>query len=378
MTHTGDTSPARVEEAQREPSGRTLCAVCGAELVEGRLACPRCKCPTVPLDVRRVAPSPLPPRSIEFAPQFDRLLVLASFLALASLYLPWVPGLSNWVPGWKLPYAAAEIPLDEIRHLENVARPESLFFLNFAGIVALIFCRTSRHAGLRDLVATVLLVAGGGYTFIYFAQQWGWSLSYNYVGPYAGFASLGLMVIAGLLRPRFMPWVPQSKVLFLVASAFLLTGLFFPWSLDSIGFRLMFVAREFYWTGVPRACAYLMLIFPVLGFAAFVTAFRQRPIGAPWFVRSWAVLFGIASLVYFRVMWASYLVGWPLGSWGILLGLTVLTAAGFLEAFPTRPFLARLLLWAFVLVSAVAWLTYAAQSFMPALHEFLSPPERFF
>ena len=378
---------ANVNETQPPSGGQvadasgSVCRICGAPLAAG--VCPACPAPTLSLDVRRsVAPapalSPLPPRVTVLVPQFDRLLVLAAVFALVSLYLPWLPGLYGPVPGWKVPYATTDVPLDEIRHLESVTRPESLFLLNFAGIVALIFCRTSRHAGIRDLVAVVLLVTGAGYMLLYFAEQWGWCLSYNYVGPYAAFTSLGIMVISGVLRPRFMPWVPRTKVLFLLAASFLLTGLFLPWSLDHIGLQLMLVVRDLTWIGVPEVFAYLILVFPVLGFVSFVMAFRDVPRRAHVFWRLWAIVPGLVSLIYFKVMWASYLAGWSLGSWGVLIGLTILTAAGFLDAFRTRPVLARVLMLVFLIVSVFVWLPFVVDDLGARLNEFFGPAPRFF
>lgn len=362
----------------RPDADSAVCATCGAAIPLGSTQCPSCNPPAIVLDVRRAPTERLPLKKLELTPQFDRLLVLAALLAFLSLYLPWLPGLYGSVPGWKVPYSTPDIPLDEIRHLEEVAKPDSLFLINCVGLLALLFCRTSRHAGVRDLVASVILTVGGGYFLIYFAHEWGWCLRYSYVGPYAAFMSLGLIIGAGLWRTKYMPWVEPSKVLLLVASAFLLTGLFLPWSLDTNGLALMFIASSFNWLGVPCAFAYLMSVFPALGFVSFVMAFRESGsrLRAPW--HCWAMCFGLASLVYFRVMWSAYLVGWPLGTWGVLLGLTALTVAGFLDAFPDKPLFARAITWVFVLVSVAAWISFLTGDFWGGVRDFFGPPPRFF
>ena len=165
-----------------------------------------------------------------------------------------------------------------------------------------------------------------------------------------------MIFAAGLLRTKFMQWVPPSRVLLLVASAFLLTGFFLPWSLDQTGVHLMIVARHFYWLGVPKTYAYLMLVFPLLGFVGFIAAFREIPQETNFVVRLWPVFLGLPALVYFRAVWATYLVGFPVGSWGTLLGLTILTAAGILDISPKRTFLIRLLMWVFIFASVFVWL----------------------
>jgi hypothetical protein len=340
-------------------NGRELaCPVCGAAISNGQPGCGECGWMRAAPSPARLKPGPLPPREYVLRQQFDRLLVLAAILAFASLYLAWLPGLYEPIEGWKVSYATPNMPLDELRHLEMVARPESVLLLNVVGFLALLFCRTSRHAGVRDLVACVLLVAGGGYLLIYFAHEWGWCLPYNYVGAYAGFLALGLVVASGLLRTKFMPWIAQSRAFLLVASAFLLTGFFLPWSLDRNGVQLMVVAQDFYWLGVPRIYAYLMLVFPLLGFVGFIATFRPVPKSTNFVVRLWPLFLGLAALVYFRTVWATYLAGFPLGSWGILAGLTILTAAGILDISPSRPLIGKFLAWAFFAASFAAWLSF--------------------
>lgn len=307
-------------------------------------------------------------------PQFDRLLILAAILALVSLYLPWLPGLYGAVPGWKVPYSTPDISLDEIRHLETVVRPESLFIINLVGIAILAFCRTSRHAGMRDLVAGVLLVAGGGYVLIYFAREWGWCLLYNYVGPYAAFTSLGLVVASGLLRVKFMPWIRPADLLKVIAAAFLITGFFLPWSMDHTGMELMLVARHFYWLVGSEASAWVMPIFPLLGAAAFATAF-WRPVWTRMrVIRYWPIYLGLAALVYFHSIWATYLIGFQIGSWGTLAGLTILTAAGITEALDSRPYIARFAVWTFVVASAAVWFSQLTGNLGGVLREFFNVP----
>jgi hypothetical protein len=300
-------------------------------------------------------------------------LILAVLLALASLYLPWLPGLYGPVPGWKVPYAAPDVSLDQIRHLEAVARPDSLFLLSFVSIVAFLLCRTSRYAGVRDIVAAVVLVAGGGYLLVYFADEWGWCLSYNYVGPYAAFASLILMVISGLLRSKFMPWISRDRILLLLASAFLVTGWFMPWSKDYTGVELLLVSREFYWLGSARIYTLLMPIFPLLGVVAFAAAFVELPAIPRFMQKCWPLCFGLAALAYFRAFWATYLVGFPLGSWGTLAGLSILTVAGFYHACHRNTFVARAFAWSFVPASVIAWFAFiTGKSFWSVLTGFFS------
>lgn len=295
---------------------------------------------------------------LRLRPQFDRLLIVAAVLAFLTLYLPWLPGLYGPVPGWKVPYAAPEVSLDQVRHLEDVERPDSLFLMSLVGVLALVFCRTSRYAGVRDIVAAVLLVSGGGYVLIYFVDEWSWCLSYNYVGPYAAFGSLVITVAAGLLRTRFMPWTPKSRVLLLAASAFLMTAWFLPWSQDYSGMALWRASPQFYWLGTVRPYAALMPVFPLLGVAAFVSAFVE-PGFLPFFMRKcWALCFGLAAIIYFRALWAGYLTGFKLGSWGTLAGLTILTSAGIFHVLREKPFLARLLVWLFLIVSILGWLSF--------------------
>lgn len=295
---------------------------------------------------------------LRLRPQFDRLLILAAILAFVSLYLPWLPGLYGAVPGWKVPYSAPEVSLDQLRHLEEVVRPDSLFLMSLVGVLALVFCRTSRYAGVRDIVAAVLLVAGGGYVLVHFVDEWSWCLSYYYVGPYAAFTSLGLTVVAGLMRTRYMRWIPRSRVLLLVASAFLMTAWFMPWSRDYSGVGLWRASPQFYWLGSAKPYAALMPIFPLLGVAAFVSVFME-PTFLPRFARKcWALCLGLAAIIYFRALWAGYLSGFALGSWGTLAGLSLLTAAGIYQTFPGKPFLARLLVWLFAITSVVGWLAF--------------------
>jgi len=366
---------AAVANGVRRTNGKeNVCPICGAVLADGRASCGECGWFEAAPAAWPIRTGPVARTAAMLKPQFDRLLVLAAVLAFASVYLPWLPGLYGSVPGWKVPYSQPDIPLDEIRHLEMVKRPESLFLINIVGIVAVLFCRTSRHAGLRDLVACVLLVTGGGYILAYFLDEWRWCLFYNYVGPYAAFMSMALMVTAGLLRTKFMTWVPQSRVLLLVASAFLLTGFFLPWSLDQSGAHLMFVAQHFYWMGIPKIYAYLMLVFPLLGFVGFIAAFREIPAKTNIIVRLWPLLLGLAALVYFRAVWATYLIGFPVGSWGTLAGLTVLTAAGILDVSPSRPFLMRLLLWIFAALSALVWLRFVSGELSPLLSGLSNAP----
>ncbi|MCD6405970.1 MAG: hypothetical protein J7M19_09100 [Planctomycetes bacterium] len=311
-------------------------------------------------------------------PRFDRVLILGVFLAFLSLYLPWLPGLYSAVPGWKVPYCAPSVSLDVIRHLEAVKRPESLFLLSLVGVIALVFSRTSRYAGVRDFVAAIILAAGGGYALIYFADEWGWCLLYNYVGPYAAFTALALVVLAGVRRTTFVPWVPVSRALLLLASAFLITGWFMPWSLDHSGVMLLLASKQFYWLGSLKIYTVLMPIFPLLGVAAFLSAFIDLP-ALPAFVRrGWPLSFGLATLIYFRAVWAAYLVGFPLGSWGTLTGLTLLTAAGIFHVLPRRPFLAKALLLVFVAADAAVWISFLSGGRLLALTgEFLSVPGPF-
>ena len=336
---------------------QAACPVCGSPLGEKRPAAGDSGVlRALPSEEKRLKPAPLPPRETTLWQQFDRLLVFATFLAFACLYLPWLPGLYGPIQGWKVYYSTPDMTLDELRHWEMVERPESLYSILVAGFIGLLFCRTSRHVGVRDLVASVLLVAGGGYLLTYFAHEWGWCLLYYYVGPYAAFLALALLVVAGLLRTKFMPWIGQSQVFRLLASAFLLTGFFLPWSLDQSGVHLMLVAQNFYWLGIPRVYAYLMSVFPALGFVSFVTAFRNVPRKTNLFVRLWPLILGSAALVYFHTAWTPYLAGFPLGSWGTLGGLTILTASGLLEIKPSKPAVGQLLMWAFLVVSVVFWL----------------------
>jgi hypothetical protein len=355
-----------------------VCIGCGATLDDGLAECPKCHHPALAIDVRHVQPATRPIEPREISAQYDRLLVLAAVLAFLSLYLPWLPGLYGAVPGWRVPYSTPDIPLDEIRHLEQVIRPNSLYYVNFIGVIALIFCRTSKRAGVRDFVASVILAVGGGYFLVYFIHEWGWCLRYSYVGPYATFMSLALFTAAGLWRTKYMPWVATSKVFLLVASAFLLTGFFLPWSLDFNGIELMLVARSFYWLGIPSEFAYVMPIFPLMGFVGFIMAFREYPKAIGRFWQYWALVFGLAALIYFRVMWATYLVGWPLGSWGVLMGLTLMTVAGFLEALPQRPIFAKVLIVLFLLASAEVWFSFLTGDVMGAVKEFFGPAPRFF
>ncbi len=311
-------------------------------------------------------------------PRFDRVLILGVSLAFVSLYLPWLPGLYGAIPGWKVPYCAPSVSLDIIRHLEAVKRPESLFLLSLVGVMALVFCRTSRYAGVRDIVAAIILTAGGGYALIYFADEWGWCLLYNYVGPYAAFTALVLVVSAGLRRTTFVPWVPVSRALLLLASAFLITGWFMPWSLDHSGVMLLLASKEFYWLGSLKIYTVLMPIFPLLGIAAFLSAFGDLPALPAFIRRSWPLSFGLATLIYFRAVWAAYLAGFPLGSWGTLVGLTLLTAAGIFRVLPHRPFLAKFLLLVFVAVDAAVWISFLSGGHLLALAgEFLSVPPPF-
>ena len=333
------------------------CPVCGVALAAGAAFCGKCGWLRPAPAPERLKPTPLLPREYSLVAQFDRLLVLAAILAFTSLYLPWLPGINGSVPGWNVPYSALDVPLDEIRRIEEVKRPESLFLLNAVGFLALLFCRTSRHAGLRDQAACVLLVNGGGYILLYFAHEWGWCLLYNYAGPYLAFLALGLVVLAGLLRTKFMPWIAQSRVYLMLASAFLLTGFFLPWSLDHSGAHLMVVAQQFYWLGIPRAYAYPMIIFPILGFVGFIAAFCQIPRATHFIVRVWPLWVGVAALIYFRYVWVTYLAGVPLGSWGTLAGLTLLSSAGIMDIWPTRPALGRFAVWVFLAVSLGAWLS---------------------
>ncbi len=305
----------------------------------------------------------------QLRPQFDRLLILAAVLGFLSLYLPWLPGLYGPVPGWRVPYSALEIPLDQIRWLEDVARPDSLFLMPLVGALGLLFCRTSRYAGVRDVAAAVLLVAGGGYVLIYFFAEWSWCLLYYYVGSYAAFMSLGLTVVAGLLRTRWMPWMPRNRLLLLAASAYLMTAWFMPWSRDYSGVMLWRISPQFYWLGSARPYALLMPIFPLLGMAAFASVFMEPTFLPKFMRRCWALCFGLAALAYFRALWARYLAGFTLGAWGTLAGLSLLSAAGIFQIFPERPMLARLLVWLFTLMSIVFWLAFITERWPPELFE---------
>jgi hypothetical protein len=306
--------------------------------------------------------------------QFDRLLVLSALFALASLYLPWLPGVNAPITGWNLYYSLSDMTLDELRHWQQVERPESIFLFVIVCLAAALFSRTSRHAGLRDLVACVTLVAGGGYFLVYYIKEWGWCLLYNYVGPYAALTSLALMVSGGLLRTKFMPWISQSKVLLLVASSFLMTGFFLPWSLDQSGLHLMNVARQFYWLGVPRLYAYLIVVFPALGFAAFVGAFRPIPRQTNFLVRLWPLFLGLAALIYFRAMWATYLSGFQLGSWGTLAGVTILASAGILDIWPSRPAFGKAMVFVFLVLSCALWALMMRGDIADILSQFTSMP----
>jgi hypothetical protein len=315
---------------------------------------------------------------IRLKPQIDRLLVLAGLLAILSLYLPWLPGMFGGVPGWKVPYATPEVPLDQIRHLENVKRPDSLFLLSLAGVTAFLFSSTSRYAGVRDLVAAVILVTGGGYLLVYFADEWGWCLTYNFVGSYAAFTSLALMVVSGLARARFMPWIPRSRMLLLLASAFLMTGWFMPWSLDYNGYSLLPVAAGLSWLGSARKYVYLMPIFPLLGVLGFASAFRELTFFPRSLRKSWPILLGVGGLIYFRALWADYLSGFHLGSWGTLIGLTLLTSAGIFRLLQGKPFVARVVLWIFLGASAAVWLPYVAgESALALTKRFFTIPQVF-
>ena len=300
---------------------------------------------------------PLPKTEIRLRPQFDRFLILAALLAFASIYLPWLPGLYGAVPGWRVPTAMPDVSLDIIRHLETLRRPESIFLLDLVGILAILFCRTSRHAGFRDQVASLLLVTGGGYTLIYFAHEWAWALAYSYVGPYAALLALGLVIVAGIFRTKFMPWISPGKVLMLSASAFLLTAFFLPWSLDKSGIALMMTARGFYWLGVPKVYAWLMIVFPLLGFVGFISVFHELPKTSFFFLRCWPICVGIAALIYFHSVWAEYLIGFPLGSWGTLSGLVLLVAAGILEYFSWNLALGRFIAWIFAGLNILVWIS---------------------
>jgi len=329
-------------------------------------------------ETRPSRPRAEPRRRVLLKPHFDLLLIAAGVLAFLSLYLPWLPAIYGTVPGWMVPYSTADLMLDEIRHLEDVRRPESLFILSFVGAAALLFSRTSRFAGLRDLAASILLTVGGGYVLVYFAGEWGWCLLYHHVGPYAAFTALALVVAAGLRRINYMPRTPAARLFLLLAGAFLATGFFLPWSLDHTGLGLMFVARKFYWMASLRAYAVLMPIFPLLGAGAFAAAFGEPPWLPAFLKRSWALWLAVGALVYFRVMWAPYLSGFPLGSWGTLFGLLLLGSAGILKALPGHPRVARFLVWAFLAVNAVVWARYLVQGgLLETLGEFFRVPPPF-
>lgn len=313
-----------------------------------------------------------------FKARFDGLLVLAALLAFLSLYLPWLPGLYGAVPGWKVPYSTTDIPLDEIRHLENVVRPHSMFLLSFVGIVALVFSRTSRYVGIRDLLAGIVLVVGGGYVLIYFADEWAWCLLYHYVGPYAAFASLGLMAAAGLRRMTLLRWIHISRALLLLAAAFLITAWFLPWSLDHSGVTLLLTGREFYFLGSYRVYTLLMPIFPLLGIAAFLTAFLDLKAVPAFITRSWPLCFGLAATVYFRAVWGDYLDHFPLGSWGTLIGLTILTVAGVFHLIPKKPVLAKTLVSFFLVLNLFYWLSFMTGGrALELIRVFFSAPPRF-
>jgi len=356
-------TPRQITANGKSKNAETVCPVCGAALRAGQPYCEQCGWLRPAAAEKRLSTAPLPPKEIVLQPQFDRLLVLSAILAFASLYLPWLPGIPGPIVGWSVYYAAPDMPLDILRHWQEVGRRESIFLLNIVGLVAVLFSRTSRHAGLRDLVACVTLVTGGGYLLVYYAHEWGWCFLYNYVGPYAAFTSLALMVSSGLLRTKFMTWVAQSRVLLLVSSAFLLTGFFLPWSLDQSGVNLMVMARQFYWLDMPRVYAYPMAVFPMLGFAAFIFAFHPLPRKTNLFLRLWPLVLGMGALVYFRAVWAIYLSGFPLGSWGTLAGLTILTSAGILDILPSRRFIAKTLAWLFFILSGVVWLSFLKGGF---------------
>ena len=164
----------------------------------------------------------------ELRSHFDRMLIFASVLLLLCLYLPWLPGMYGSIPGWKIPYSIPDIPLDEIRHLDSVDRPDSIFLLNFIAVGVLVFCRTSSISGLRDLVASIVLVVGGTYAGVYFAGEWGWCFFYHYVGCYVAFAALAMVVASGLFRMRLIRQMPLVKSLLLLSGAFLITGWFLP------------------------------------------------------------------------------------------------------------------------------------------------------
>lgn len=345
------------------------CPVCGAVLESGYHSCRECGW----VDAARVT-EPIAAATPAIRTQFDRLLVLSAVFSLASLYLPWLPGVNAPITGWNLYYSLSDMTLDELRHWQQVERPESIFLLLAVFCVAAVFSRTSRHAGLRDLVACVILVAGGGYLLIYYVKEWGWCLLYHYAGSYIAFTSLALMVAGGILRTKFMPWISQSKALLLVSSAFLMTAFFLPWSLDQNGLQLMKAARQFYWLGVPRLYAYLIVVFPVLGFAAFVGAFRPIPASANFIVRLWPLFLGLAALVYFRAMWATYLSGFPLGSWATLAGTTTLTSAGILDIWPARPAFGKAMVVVFLALSCALWIQVMRGDIMDILSQFTSVP----